>query len=104
MSGQALIEQENLIEQEIRELGSAFGHDLAAALVLASSRNGDASALKREMAGIVLGQIAAAVRALEDADFPADLTACYERAARRGVRDELLKSRAIAEGMERRAA
>ena len=95
---------ETLIEREVQELGSAFGHDLAAALVLASSRNGDDSALKREMAGIVLGQIAAAVRMLEDADFPAGLTAAYERAARRGVRNELLKSQAIAEEMQRRAA
>ena len=104
MSSKVFIEHETLIEQEVRELGSAFGHDLAAALVLASSRNGDDSEMKREMAGIVLGQIAAAVRTLEDAEFPANLTAAYERAARRGVRDELLKSQAIAEEMQRRAA
>lgn len=95
---------EGLINHEVCTLGSEFGHDLAAALVLASSRAGDDGAVKREMAGIVLRQIAAAVRTLEEADFPADLTAAYERAARQGVRDELLKSRAVADQMKRRAA
>jgi hypothetical protein len=56
------------------------------------------------MARIVLSQIAAAVEQLRNAAFPDELAALYEHAARQGVRDELLKSQAIAARLERRAA
>jgi hypothetical protein len=91
-------------ETEFRQHGSEYGRELAAALVLASSRGNADRALKAEMARIVLGQIESAVRTLEDAAFPSDLIALYESAARQGVRDELLRSRDIAAGFNRRAA
>jgi hypothetical protein len=91
-------------EWEVRRLGSEYGHELAAALLLASSRGNADRVLTREMARIVLRELDAAVRKLRNASFPADLTALYERAARAGVRDELLKSRAVAAGLERHAA
>ncbi len=89
--------------EEVRRLGSEYGQELAAALVLASSRGAD-RALKRQMARIVLGQIAAAVERLKGASFPGALTEAYERAAREGVHDELLKNQAIAARLERHAA
>jgi hypothetical protein len=90
--------------EEVRRLGGEFGRELAAALMLASGRGNADRALQRQMARIVLRQIAVAVEKLEKAAFPAELTALYKRAAREGVRDELLKSRAVAAGLERRAA
>ena len=90
--------------EDVRRLGSEHGHELAAALVLASSRGDADRALKRQMARIVLSQIAAAVEQLRNAAFPDELAALYEHAARQGVRDELLKSQAIAARLERRAA
>ena len=90
--------------EEVRRLGGEFGRELAAALMLASNRANAERALQRQMARIVLRQIALAVEKLENAAFPADLVALYERAAREGVRDELLKSQAVAAGLERRAA
>lgn len=89
---------------DIRRLGSEYGRDLAAALVLASDRAGDDRALKRQMAGLVLGEIAAALEKLRNAAISSDLIEVYERGAREGVRDELLKSKAIAAQVERRAA
>jgi hypothetical protein len=90
--------------EEVRRRGSEYGRDLAAALVLASSREGADRALKAEMAKIVLNQIEGAVRKLEDASFPSDIVVLYESAAREGVRAELLKSRDIAAGLARHAA
>jgi hypothetical protein len=90
--------------EEVRRLGGEFGRELAAALVLASGRENADRALQRQMAGIVLRQIAVAVEKLENSAFPENLVKLYERAAREGVRDELLKSRAVAAGLARRAA
>jgi hypothetical protein len=89
--------------QEVRRLGGEYGRELAAALVLASSRTAD-RALKRQMARIVLRQIAAAVEKLKNAAFPAELTLVYERAARQGVHEELLKNQEIAARLHRHAA
>lgn len=91
-------------EAEVRRLGSAYGRELAAALVLASNRGNADVAVKRQMTRIVLREIDAAVGKLRYASFPTELTALYERAARDGVRNELMKSRAVAAGLERRAA
>lgn len=90
--------------EEVRRRGSEYGHELAAALVLASGREHADRALKAEMAKIVLHQIEGAVRKLQDASFPPALVALYESAAREGVRAELLKSRDIAAGLARHAA
>jgi hypothetical protein len=92
-----------LTVEEVRRRGSEYGHELAAALVLASSRKDADRALKAEMAKIVLHQIEGAVRKLQGA-FPADMVTLYESAARAGVREELLKSRDVAAGLQRRAA
>lgn len=81
-------------EQQVRRLGSAFGRDLAAALVLASRRPGADRALTRQMSQIVVREIDAAILKLRKAAFPAALTESYARGAKEGVRDELLKSRA----------
>jgi hypothetical protein len=91
-------------EAEVRRQGGEYGRELAAALLLASSRGDADRALKAEMARIVLRQISAAVETLEDAAFPAHLVGLYESAAREGVRDELLRSRDIAAGFNRHAA
>jgi hypothetical protein len=90
--------------EEVRRLGGALGRELAAALVLASGRGNVDRALQRQMARIVLREIAVAVEKLRNAAFPADLTALYERAAREGVRDELLKNTAVAAELRRHAA
>ncbi len=91
-------------EAEVRRLGSEYGRELAAALVLASSRPDADVTMKRQMARIVLREIGTVVRQLKDASFPVELAALYESSARAGVRDELLKSRAVAAGLQRQAA
>ncbi|MGH6923499.1 MAG: hypothetical protein ACRED5_07140 [Propylenella sp.] len=90
--------------EEVCRLGGEFGRELAAALMLASGRGNADRALQRQMARIVLRQIAVAVEKLENAAYPAKLIRAYERAAREGVLNELLKSQAIAAKLERRAA
>lgn len=91
-------------EQEARRLGREYGHELAAALLLASRRPGADRALTRQMTQIVLREIDAAVRKLRSGDFPAGLTAIYERGAKEGVRDMLLQTRAVAAPDANRAA
>jgi hypothetical protein len=91
-------------EQEVRRLGRDYGHELAAALLLASRQPGADRALTRQMTQIVLREIDAAVLKLRNAAFPAELTAIYERGAKQGVRDVLLKSRAVAAADVNRAA
>lgn len=91
-------------EAEVRRLGAQYGQELAAALLLASSRGDADVALKRQMARIVLREIGSVVAKLSDSSFPAHLVAVYENAARAGVRDGLMKSQAVAAGLERRAA
>jgi hypothetical protein len=93
-----------LTGEEVRRRGSEYGRELAAALVLASSRKDADRGLKAEMAKLVLHQIEGAVRKLADASFPPEIVALYESAAREGVRTELLKSRDVAAGLERHAA
>jgi hypothetical protein len=81
-------------EQQVRRLGNAYGRDLAAALVLASSQPGADRGLKRQMSQIVVREIDAAILKLRKGAFPAELTEIYARGAKEGVRDELLKTRA----------
>ena len=90
-------------EKEVRRRGNEYGCELAAALVLASSRGDADRALKRQMAQVVLDQIEDAVRELRGGAFPADLIQIYERGAREGVREEILKSGAITTQLRRAA-
>jgi hypothetical protein len=82
-------------ELEVHRIGTEYGCELAAALVLASSRDRVDRTLKRQMAQIVLNQIEAAVQELENAAVPADLVQIYQHGARNGVREELCKSGVI---------
>ena len=81
-------------EDEVRRIGTEYGRELAAAMVLASSRGNADRTLKRQMAQIVLDQIEATVQELKAGAVPADLVQIYQR-ARDGVREELLMSGAI---------
>jgi hypothetical protein len=81
-----------LTEQEVRRYGNEYGSDLAAALVLASSRANADRSMRRQMAQVMLDHIGAVARELKIAAFPADLIQIYERGVHEGVRDELLKS------------
>lgn len=76
---------------EIEKSGYEYGAELAAALVLASSRAGADIGMKREMAEIVLREIRSSVDMLR-AKAPLLLVAAYEKACRAGVRDELVRS------------
>jgi len=89
--------------RELHRIGKDYGKELAAALVLASSRDGADRALKRQMAQIVHKLIEGAVRDLTNIAFPIDLILIYERGVREGVREELLKSVQIASQLHRAA-
>jgi hypothetical protein len=92
-----------LTEQEVQRHGNEYGADLAAALVLASSRADANRAIRRRMAQVMLNQIEGAINALEEAAFPLDLIQIYERGAYEGMRDELLKGCSIAAQLHRAA-
>ena len=81
---------------EIEQSGYEYGTELAAALLLASSRLDADSGIKREMAQIVLREIDSAVANLRNGRAPLLLVASYEQACRTGVRDELARSVASA--------
>lgn|SRR6188508_2119720 len=85
MSGQTSTEREAYV------IGHEDGRELAAALVLASNRGKAERALTRRMAQIVLDQIEIKVRHLTNTRLAPILIQNYERGARHGVRDELLK-------------
>jgi hypothetical protein len=91
------------LEQEVRRIGNDYGCELAAALVLASSRGNADRILKRQMAQIVLDQIEGAAQELKNAPIPAELIQIFRRGARNGVREELLMSGAIAGQLHRAA-
>jgi hypothetical protein len=91
------------LEQEVRRIGNDYGCELAAALVLASSRGNADRMLKRQMAQIVLDQIEGAAQELKNAPVPAELIQIFWRGARNGVREELLMSGAIAGQLHRAA-
>ena len=74
---------------EIEESGYEYGAELAAALVLASSRPDADVEMKRDMAKIVLREIDTAVTTLRRGYAPMLLVASYEEALRAGVRDGL---------------
>jgi len=79
-------------KQEVWRIGDEYGGELAAALLLVSSRGSADRAAKRQMAQIVLKQIEIAVQGLKNAAFPTDLIQIYERGVRAGVRERLLRS------------
>jgi|SRR6186713_1907278 hypothetical protein len=79
---------------EIERSGYEYGEELAAALVLASSRADADVRMKRDMAQIVLREIDSAVATLRNGKAPLLLVASYEEACRAGVRDELARSTA----------
>jgi len=79
---------------EIEQSGYEYGEELAAALLLASSRGDTDVRTKREMAQIVLREIDSAVKTLRSGNAPLLLVASYEQACRAGVRDELARSTA----------
>jgi hypothetical protein len=72
-------------------LGHADGRELAAALLLASSRAKADPALKRRMAQIVVEQIETKVHTIASIDLPPEFARSYERGARDGVHDGLAK-------------
>jgi hypothetical protein len=78
-------------QQEVRRIGNEYGCQLAAALVLASSRGNADRAMKRQMAQLVIDQIEAAVQELKNATVPAELMQIFQQEARNGVCEELLK-------------
>jgi predicted HAD superfamily phosphohydrolase len=82
---------DTMTSAEIEQSGYEYGAELAAALVLASSRPDADIRMKREMAQIVLREIDSAVDTLRDGMAPLLLVACYEQACRAGVRDELAR-------------
>jgi hypothetical protein len=75
-------------KHEIEREGREYGEELAAALVLASRRPGADNDTKREMAQIVLREIASAVKTMGEV-VPGELVKVYEAACRAGVRAEL---------------
>ncbi len=92
------------VAEEMARMGREYGQELAAALVLASSRNAGDRGLKTHMAWLVLQQIDAAVERLRKAGLPTDLGDVYQHGARQGVHDELVESGAVAADTYRRAA
>ena len=90
-------------EKEVRRRGNEYGRELAAALVLASSRGNPDRAMKRQMAQIVLDQIEPAVEALKNGAFPERRIQIYERAVRSGVHEELLTSGVVTTHLRRAA-
>lgn len=96
---------DTLTSTEIEQSGYEYGSELAAALLLASSRADTDIRMKREMAQIVLREIGSAVDMLRDGKAPLLLVASYEQACRAGVRDELARSMAtLSDRPERHAA
>jgi hypothetical protein len=77
---------------EIEKSGYEYGTELAAALVLASTRANANVTMKREMAQIVLREIGSSVQKLRQSQAPLLLVAAYEQACRDGVRSELQRS------------
>ena len=86
--------QSDIHKREVERSGLEYGEELAAALVLASRRPGADNDMKREMAQIVLREIAAAVKSIGE-KIPGELVKVYEAACRAGVRAELERSLAI---------
>jgi len=87
----------------VRRIGLEYGRELAAALLLATRRNDADTGMTRRMAQIVVREIAAAVAKLQAAALSDEVVATYERAARDGVGEGLLRN-GIAARTERRAA
>jgi ABC-type branched-subunit amino acid transport system substrate-binding protein len=83
------------LEQEVHRIGNEYGCELAAALVLASSSGSADRAHKWRMTQIVLDQIEGSAQALKAGRIPDGLIQIFQRAARNGVRKELLMSGAI---------
>lgn len=91
MFSQSEIELQDFEREEMERSGREYGEELAAALVLASRRSGSDDTMKRQMAQIVLREIASAVKSLGQT-VPGHLVRAYEAACRAGVRDELQRS------------
>jgi hypothetical protein len=87
---------------EIEREGRELGEELAAALVLASRRPGADNDTKRQMAQIVLREIATAVKKIGET-VPGELVKVYEAACRAGVSAELQRN-LIETGSARHAA
>jgi hypothetical protein len=83
--------QSDIHRGEVERSGREYGEELAAALVLASRRPGADNDMKREMAQIVLREIATAVKAIGE-KIPGEDVKRYEAACRAGVRAELERS------------
>jgi len=88
---------------EIEREGREYGEELAAALVMASRRPGADNDTKREMAQIVLREIASAVKTIGEV-VPGELVKAYEAACRAGVRAELERNLAVNSAHARHAA
>ena len=101
MFSQSEIELQDFEREEIERSGREYGEELAGALVLASRRAGADDDMKRQMAQIVLREIAAAVKKLGET-VPGELLIAYEASCRAGVRDQLERSLAL--GHETRRA
>ena len=84
----------NIQKREVERSGREYGQELAAALVLASRRPGADNDMKRQMAQIVLREIAAAVKSIGE-KVPGEDVKVYEAACRAGVRTELERSLAV---------
>lgn len=89
-------------KHEIEREGRELGEELAAALVLASRGPGADNDMKRQMAQIVLREIAAAVKKMGEV-VPGELVKVYEAACRAGVQSELERSLGVV-GHARHAA
>lgn len=88
--------------EDVRREGGEYGQELAAALVLARTRGAD-RALQRQMARLVLLRIEAAVEKLKDTSST-ELVEAYERSAKKGVHDELIRSGVVVPEAGRHAA
>lgn len=87
---------------ELERSGREYGRELAAALVLASSRVGNHPELKREMSQIVVREILKSAADMRTASVAEPLVRAYELACRAGVRCELQDR--VASRAARRAA
>ena len=83
--------QSDIKKREVERSGREFGEELAAALVLASRRPDTDNDMKRQMAQIVLREIATAVKAIGER-VPGEDVKVFEAACRAGVRAELERS------------
>ena len=86
--------QSDIKKREVERSGREFGEELAAALVLASRRPDTDNDMKRQMAQIVLREIAAAVKEIGQR-IPGEDVKLYEAACRAGVRAELERSLSV---------